>query len=135
VDVNKQGVKGIRPGEMSITLDMEVISKNGSRYPASPGIAIMNDSTMRSLPDTVMAQSLVLSFNKILDPKEGKMEVGIKESNFITDLLTLKVLLFPFINLLWIGILVMVIGTLLSMRQRIVKLRAKPVVARKPQKV
>ena len=135
VDVNKPDVKGVQPGETTITLDMEVISKNGSRYPATPGIAILNDSTMRSLPDTVVAQSLVLNFNKILDPKVGKMEVGIKESGVLTDLLTLKVLLFPFINLLWIGITIMVIGTLLSLRQRVVKLRMKPVVARKPVKV
>jgi cytochrome c-type biogenesis protein CcmF len=136
VDVNRPDVQGARPGEMTLTLDMEVISRSGSRYPATPGIAIINDSTMRSLPDTVVAQSLVLNFNKIVDPKEGRMELGIKESGAITDLLTLKVLLFPYINLLWIGILVMVIGTLLSMRQRIVKLRTKPVVAaRKPVKV
>ncbi len=114
---------------------MEVISKSGSHYSATPGIAIMNDSTMRSLPDTIVAQSLIVSFNKIIDPKDGKMEVGIKESSAVTDLLTLKVLLFPFINLLWIGIAIMVIGTLLSLRQRVIKLRTKMVVVRKTEKV
>lgn len=136
VDINKAGLKGVKPGEMTISLDMEVISKSGSRYPVSPAIAITNDSIMRSLPDTVVAQSLVLNFSKIVDPKEGKMEVGIKESGAVTDLITLKVLLFPFINLLWIGVIVMVVGTLLSVRQQVVKLRTKKqVVVRKPQRV
>ncbi len=128
VDINKAGLKGVLPGESSITLDILVVAKNGSRYPATPGIAILNDSTMRSLPDTVVAQSLVLRFNKIADPKIGKMEIGIKESTAVTDLLTLKVLLFPFINLLWIGVIVMVTGILLSLRQRILKpVAGKPV--------
>ncbi len=128
VDVNREGIKGILPGETSMTLDMQVIGKNGSRYGVYPGIAIKDESSMRSLPDTVVAQGLVLRFNRIDDMKKGTFEVGIKESSEITDLLTLKVLQFPFINILWIGILVMVIGTLISVwgyasRSSLVKVR------------
>lgn len=119
IDVNKPDVKGVLPNETSMTLDMQVIGKNGSRYGVYPGVAIQNDSAMRSLPDTVIAQSLVLRFNRIADAKTGTFEIGIKESGNLTDLLTLKVLQFPFINILWIGVVVMVIGTLMSVAKYI----------------
>ena len=98
-----------------------MIGKNGSRYGVFPGVAIQNDSSMRSLPDTVIAQNLVVRFNRIADAKKGVFEIGVKESNSLTDLLTLKVLQFPFINILWIGVMVMVIGTLLSVAKYVGK--------------
>ena len=109
------------PGETSMVLDLQVIGKNGSRYGVFPGVAIQNDSAMRSLPDTVVAQNLVLRFNRIADAKNGEFEIGVKESNQLSDLLTLKVLQFPFINVLWIGVMVMVIGTLMSVAKYVGK--------------
>ncbi|MDQ2752083.1 MAG: cytochrome c assembly protein, partial [Bacteroidota bacterium] len=121
VEVNKPDAKGVLPGETSMSLDLQVIGKNGSRYGVFPGVAIQNDSAMRSLPDTVVAQNLIVRFNRIADAKNGVFEIGIKESNQLTDLLTLKVLQFPFINLLWLGVMVMVIGTLMSVAKYVGK--------------
>ena len=65
-----------------------------------------------------MAQSLVLQFNKVLDQDKGILQIGVKESGSITDLITLKVYEFPMINVLWLGVIVMVIGFLMSIIQR-----------------
>ena len=121
VEINKDSIKGVQPGETSMVLDLQVIGKNGSRYGVHPGIAIQNDSAMRSLPDTVVAQNLVLRFNRIADAKNGVFEIGVKESSELSSLLTLKVLQFPFINLLWIGVLVMVTGIFMSLAKYINK--------------
>ncbi len=121
IEINKPDVKGAMPGETTMSLNIQVIGKNGSRYGAFPAIAIQSDSNMRSLPDTVVAQNLVLRFNRIADAKNGTFEIGVKESGELTDLLTLKVLEFPFINILWIGIMVMVIGTLISVAKYVGK--------------
>ncbi|MGL6068925.1 MAG: hypothetical protein ACRC0I_09195, partial [Sediminibacterium sp.] len=67
----------------------------------------------------VVSQSLVLSFNKVIDQQTGKLEIGVKESGAITDLITLKVYEFPMINVLWIGVIVMVIGFIMSILQRL----------------
>jgi len=107
-------------GETAMFLDMTVISKDGRRYPLMPGIVI-NNNTIRNFPDTVKAQSLVVKFNKVSDPQTGKLEIGLKESGAITDLITLKVYEFPMINVLWIGVMVMVIGFIMSILQRIRK--------------
>lgn len=114
-----------KQGENAIFIDMEVVSKEGSRYAVYPGIAIENNASLRSLPDTVIAQNLVVNFNKVIDQKEGKLEIGIKENKSLTSLLTLKVLEFPMINLLWLGVIVMVIGLMMSFTHRMNQLKSK----------
>jgi cytochrome c-type biogenesis protein CcmF len=66
----------------------------------------------------VVSQSLVLKFNTV-DPKTGTLQIGVKESAAITDLITLKVYEFPMINVLWLGVVVMVIGFIMSIIQRV----------------
>lgn len=104
-------------GETALFLDMSVLSKDGRRYSVMPGIAVKG-TEFRAIPDTVTAQSLILKFNKVKDEKNGLLEIGIKESGAITDLITLKVYEFPMINILWLGIVVMVIGFVMSIIQR-----------------
>jgi cytochrome c-type biogenesis protein CcmF len=65
-----------------------------------------------------VAQSLVLQFNKVLDQDKGILQIGVKESGSITDLITLKVYEFPMINILWLGVIVMVVGFVMSIIQR-----------------
>jgi hypothetical protein len=88
--------------ENAILLDITVVNKDGRRYPAHPGIALSAQGS-RFITDTIVSQSLVLRFNKVLDKTSSKMELGIKESGGITDLITLKVYEFPMINVLLVG--------------------------------
>ncbi len=73
----------------------------------------------RPIVDTVVAQSVAITFNRVVDEKKGLLEIGVKQSAAITSLLTLKVYEFPMINLLWLGTILMVIGFFLSVWQRI----------------
>jgi cytochrome c-type biogenesis protein CcmF len=62
-----------------------------------------------------MSESLVLQLQKA----EGrKMQLGVKESNAILKYVTLKAYKFPFINLVWLGTLIMVIGFFISALHR-----------------
>ncbi|MDB5230447.1 MAG: cytochrome c heme lyase subunit CcmF, partial [Chitinophagaceae bacterium] len=125
VDVNpKDNARQINAGETAMMLDISVISKDGRRYGVRPGIAISGHD-MRDLPDSVVSQGLVIRFNKIADEKLGKLQIGVKESNDISDLLTLKVYQFPWINILWIGVIVMVVGMILSVINRVGQGRKK----------
>ncbi len=119
VDKNPPALQGkFGADEQAIFLDVEVISKEGKRYKASPGIALRGND-LRSIPDTVISQSIVLAFNKVPTDAKGKFEIGIKESGGITDLITLKVYEFPMINILWIGILITVLGFGMAVVQRV----------------
>lgn len=118
VSVNPTEQAGLyQHGETALFLDIAVLSKDGRRYTATPGIAVTGNE-FRPIPDTVTAQSLILKFNKVKDEKKGLLEIGIKESGAITDLITLKVYEFPMINVLWLGIVVMVTGFVMAILQR-----------------
>ena len=110
--------KKLLPGEVGIGMNMTVIAKDGMQYKAMPALAL-KDNTLRDIPDTVIAQNLIIRFSKPVDMDKGIIELGIKEDKSIQDIITLKVYQFPFINVLWIGIVIMVIGLILSIIQRV----------------
>ena len=97
-----------------------MINKEGRKYQVNPKVALVNGNPIM-LPDTLIAESLVVKFNKLIDGKQNIFEVGVKESKQITELITLKVYEFPMINILWIGIIIMVIGFMMSVKQRMRK--------------
>jgi cytochrome c-type biogenesis protein CcmF len=70
------------------------------------------------MPDTVMAESLILQLNHF-DEKTQTAELGIKESGSVLQFVTLKAYKYPFINLLWLGTILMVLGFIISMVRRI----------------
>lgn len=126
VDINKpdKRVPKLTPDQMLMSLDMTVVTREGAKFPANPAVFIHNDKA-EVLADTVLAQGLVIKFNKVLNDKNGKLEIGIKESNSLNDSLTLKVIEFPFIGALWLGVIVMVIGFWMSVYQGVRKRRKK----------
>jgi len=124
VDVNPPSPRvPVSAGETSMQLSMTVITKEGVTYQARPEIIIRGNTSMENIPDTVLAQSLIVKFNKIIDEKTGELEIGVKESKRMNDLMTLKVYEFPFITIVWLGIIIMVIGLLMSAWQRVKKMR------------
>jgi cytochrome c-type biogenesis protein CcmF len=119
VDVNPTNNKvHFTPTDTAIGLDITVISKEGNYFRAMPFLYVKNQNVF-SIPDTVMAQSLIVQFNQVKDQSKGLLEIGVKESSAILDFVTLKVYEFPFINILWLGVLVMVVGIVMSIVQRI----------------
>ena len=78
------------------------------------------------VPDTVMAQNLVLQFSQVKDQAKGLIEVGVRETSSVLDFVTLKAYEFPFINFLWLGVLVMVVGIVMSIVYRLKQLKLRP---------
>ena len=109
-------------GDTVVAADITVIAKDGRLYRAQPAFRFKGNSLMM-LPDTVMSQSLVLSLNRTGELAKREVEIGIKETNSILDFITLKVYEFPLINLLWLGVMLIVIGFMMSMVQRIGQIR------------
>jgi cytochrome c-type biogenesis protein CcmF len=111
-----------------LVMDVTVISNNGGVYKATPALDVhMKDSMIRRIDDTVVAEGLMFSFNK-LNPENGKFELGVKESKTTLDLVTLKVYEFPMINMLWLGVIVMFFGLIISMYYRISQLRGRSLI-------
>jgi len=109
------------PGDSASAATLKIFSKTSSQYTVKPTVINMRGEVY-SKPDTVMAENLVLQLQKV----EGQtITLGVKESDAVMQYVTLKALKFPFINLLWLGTLLMVAGFLISMAWRIRSNRVK----------
>jgi cytochrome c-type biogenesis protein CcmF len=120
-------------GDTALAVNMTVISKEGNRFSAQPLLHV-SDGQVMVVPDTVMAQSLVLQFSQVKDQAKGLLEIGVRETSGVLDFVTLKAYEFPFINILWLGIVVMVIGFVMSIVQRVKRAEAVTALAKKPSR-
>ncbi|MGZ3998553.1 MAG: cytochrome c biogenesis protein ResB, partial [Flavisolibacter sp.] len=116
-DLNSgRSIPGIEMGPKdSVTVaSIKVTSKTSTSY-TTHALLLNKDGGSFSYPDTVMSESLVLQLQKV----EGqKVQLGVKESNAILKYVTLKAYKFPFINLVWLGTIIMVIGFFISALHR-----------------
>jgi cytochrome c-type biogenesis protein CcmF len=106
---------GFAPTDSASIATVKIFAKSESIY-TSDLLLINKGGSLQSYPDTVMAESLVLQLQKV---NGSKAEIGVKESDSIMEYITLKAYKFPFINVLWLGTIIMVIGFLMSMARRI----------------
>jgi cytochrome c-type biogenesis protein CcmF len=94
--------------------DLTVFSKDGRSYLSQPAYFI-KDAQPSVKMDTVFTQNLVLNINRV---SGDKMELGVKESGAVMRYITMKAFRFPYINVLWLGTIIMVIGFMISMFRR-----------------
>lgn len=89
-------------------------------YQAQPIFYLKNNSA-QSISSEINELGLKFSFWKV-NPENGEIEISLQEkkSNF-KDYIVMQAIVFPYINILWIGCIIMGIGTLLAVWQRIKK--------------
>ena len=95
---------------------LKIYSKNGTTYTLTPRLATAKGETLM-IPDTITAENLVIRLQKAGADK--RIELGVKESSAVMKYVTLKAYKFPFIRLLWLGVIITAIGILMSMIHRI----------------
>ena len=108
-----------KPTDAALMADITLVTKDSVHYKGYPLIQINingQDSNAIQVDDTVYAQNLYLKFAGVTDNK--KIKIGIKESDRIIDFITLKAYLFPYINLVWLGLVIMAIGLAMSLIKR-----------------
>ena len=93
---------------------MKIYSKTSSIYTVKPTLINVGNELIAK-PDTVVQESLIFQVQKV----EGKtLSLGIKESDSVMQYVTLKAYKFPYINLLWLGTIIMFFGFMISMLWR-----------------
>ncbi len=101
--------------DAALMADITLISKDSLRYKATPLIQI-DEYGVNQVDDTVYAQNLYLKFAGVTDGK--KIRIGIKESEKLIQYITLKAYIFPYINLVWLGLIIMALGLIMSAIKR-----------------
>jgi len=103
------------PSDTALMADITVTTKEGLIYPAMPLFYVKNNQA-KFVVDTIFAQNMAIGFSRVLNDK--KIEIQVKESRKLVPYVALKVYEFPFINVLWLGIFVMIIGFVMSIVRR-----------------
>jgi len=108
--------------DVAVGLPLEV-DLNGKIYKTEPIFLVKGNNTFdfaRNIPDL----GLRLRFTKIL-PEQKKVELQVFEKpQQAKDWVVFKSIEFPFINLYWVGLIVMVIGFLISIFRRQKEIKA-----------
>jgi len=105
-----------QPTDTAIVADMTIYSKDSTSYKSHPYLYI-KDLQLNYKDDTLTTQNLYTRFAGLTN--ENKFKIAIKESHIPVDFVTLKAYVFPYINLVWAGLIIMVAGFLLSLTTRI----------------
>jgi cytochrome c-type biogenesis protein CcmF len=102
--------------DTAIMANLSVVTKDSQRVAAHPVFYVRNNGVQLIL-DTLYSQGLAIGLTRVADNKH--LEISVKESSQLTPFLALKVLQFPFINLVWLGTIIMIIGFVMSLVRRV----------------
>ena len=100
----------------AVVANITITAKDSTKYNAAPMIMI-DSMGINQIDDTVYAQNLYIKFAGITT-NQKKLKIGVKESDKMIDFVTIKAYIFPYINLVWTGLVVMAIGLIMSMIRR-----------------
>jgi cytochrome c-type biogenesis protein CcmF len=106
---------GLDPTDTASVATVKVYAKTSSIYTLQP-LLIRKPGGSIPYADTATAESLVIQLQNVTP---AGAELGVKESEAVLQYVTLKAYKFPFINLVWLGTIVMVTGTFVAMRRRV----------------
>lgn len=106
------------PGDIAFEAQLAVLSKERKNNFIAKPIYYIRKNTPASLVGSISELGLHFDIVEVL-PEEKKVRIAIRKTE--PDYITLKAIVFPYINLLWLGCVVMFVGTLMSMYQRIEK--------------
>jgi cytochrome c-type biogenesis protein CcmF len=120
------------PNDLAVGAQLKVVSNSNEEFHMMPVYMIRDSAYQYSIPDTVSAMSLFVRFAEVV-PKDKKVSLEVRESTVFKDYIVMKAFIFPYINVLWLGILVMVIGFVMSIVQRVKANKEKVVITKRKE--
>jgi len=107
-----------------VTAVLRCVDVNSKVYYAYPKFIIQNNVIIPE-EDVVDALGLKLVFWKI-NPDDGTVEITMSEKlSNAKDFIVLEAYVFPFINVLWLGCLIMAAGTIIAIVERMRKFKSQ----------
>ena len=99
--------------DIALGINIEAQTLDGKTYQASP-IMVIRGNRVFSIDDEIEELGVKISFSGV-KPEVDKLEILISEKNKNAgDFVIMQALVFPYINVLWIGCIIMVLGTLVA---------------------
>jgi cytochrome c-type biogenesis protein CcmF len=101
--------------DTALMAKIRVISHDSQQYTLSPLLYVKENMIFR-IADTLFEQNLAVQLGSVRSNK--KIQLLTKESSDLVPFVSLKVYMFPQINLVWTGILIMMTGFVMSILSR-----------------
>jgi cytochrome c-type biogenesis protein CcmF len=102
--------------DTAIMAELTIHSANGRKLKANPVYQLKNNQVKYTI-DTVFAEGLAIGLSSVADAE--RIEISVKDSTRLVPFVALKVLRFPFINMVWLGTILMITGFVMSIARRI----------------
>jgi len=102
--------------DVAMMANIRIADLNGKTVKAEPAIQVDNYG-INHLDDTLYAQNMYARFAGV--SADGKVKIGVKNSKGVIDFVTIKAYVFPWVNLVWLGLVIMALGIILTLLQKI----------------
>ena len=108
----------LQEGDIAVAASLTATDISGKTYEVNP-VYVIRDRMALPIPGELKDLGLRFVVNKVI-PEEGKAEIAVfeKPDNY-REFIVMKAMIFPWINILWAGCVVMIIGTIMAMRRRL----------------
>ncbi|MBL7754127.1 MAG: cytochrome c biogenesis protein CcsA [Chitinophagaceae bacterium] len=104
-----------REGDIAVAADLEFYDLSGKRETADP-VYYIRERLETSITDT-LAAGIQTRLVKII-PDQNAAEIEYRQASAMDDYIIMKAIKFPFINVLWLGTVLMVMGFGISLIKR-----------------
>lgn len=108
--------------DTALMAKVRVITRDSNQFFMYP-LLFVKDNLIHRIADTLFAQNLAVELGSVMNNK--KIQLLTKESADMIPFVALKVYLMPQINLVWIGIIIMMTGFVMSISNRRKQLNKK----------
>jgi cytochrome c-type biogenesis protein CcmF len=108
---------GLKENDIAVGAELKIMDVNKKIYNLTPVFTIRDRSVFaKELP--VEELGLKIAFRKI-DPETGKIDIAVSErKDNKREFIIMKAIIFPYINILWTGCILLVVGSLMAIRKR-----------------
>ena len=105
-----------KPTDLALMAELKFVTKDSFNFTATP-LIVADSAGVSQWIDTVYSQNLYVAFTGVAEGR--KIKIGIKESSELIDFVTVKTYEFPWIVLVWTGLIIMALGMQLSLLHRL----------------
>ncbi len=106
-------------GDLAVVANLTVLDLSGNEQHLQPVYCIRGNEIF-IVEDTLKGMQLYTRLSQIIPDKDAA-EIEVKQIDPKDDYIVMKALVFPYINVLWLGIVVMVLGFFISIWNRLTK--------------
>ncbi|MDR3679576.1 MAG: cytochrome c biogenesis protein CcsA [Flavipsychrobacter sp.] len=103
-------------GDIAVAAQLGLYNYDGPVQDMNP-IYLIRNQYESTIDDTAKKLGIYVRFAKVI-PAQQTAEIQVRQTNPKDDYIVLKALQFPYINVLWLGVIIMVLGFFISLYNR-----------------